>query len=189
MKYKKLIYGVGNTDINASENGKRKRSYETWCNMLKRCYYHPTLNKQPTYQVCTVHSDWHIYSNFDTWFQKNYIQGFDLDKDLLVYGNKEYGPNTCRFVPRNINGLFLDCGSRKGQYMIGVSFCKKRNKYQSQCSDGIKKQNIGRFDTELEAHNAWRSFKLSVIKKVADEALQLGLIQQDLYESIINRPI
>ena len=33
------------------------------------------------------------------WFDKNYIEGWHLDKDLIVKGNKVYSPTTCMLPP------------------------------------------------------------------------------------------
>lgn len=45
------------------------------------------------------------FSNFLKWFNGNYIKGYALDKDILIKGNKVYSPETCCFVPYEINTL------------------------------------------------------------------------------------
>lgn len=50
--------------------------------------------------------EWHMYENFYKWFKDNYIEGFSLDKDIAIEGNKEYSPTACAFVPQSVNSLF-----------------------------------------------------------------------------------
>lgn len=86
-----------------------KISYKTWARMMTRCY---SESSTKLYKDCYVCDEWHNYSNFKKWFDKNYynvyVKRMDLDKDILVKGNKLYSPNTCIFVPHDINILFRD---------------------------------------------------------------------------------
>ena len=95
---------IGNTKTR--ENGNPKKSYKTWVDMLHRCY--DKLYK--TYTDCSVCSEWLCYANFEKWFNENYYEipneKMCLDKDILIKGNRIYSPNTCIFVPNNINILF-----------------------------------------------------------------------------------
>lgn len=81
--------------------------YEAWRGMMKRCYCPKNQERQPSYIGCTVHPDWHNFQTFAKWYteQPGYAEGWDLDKDLLVEGNKVYGPDTCILLPRQINSL------------------------------------------------------------------------------------
>lgn len=36
-------------------------------------------------------------------FEDNYIDGYQLDKDIKYKGNKIYSPNTCKFVTQSQN--------------------------------------------------------------------------------------
>jgi hypothetical protein len=63
-----------------------------------------------------------------------------LDKDILVKGNKVYSPDACVFVPQCINILFTKSHKShktKEKLPMGVNFDSKRNKYRAYCS--IKK--------------------------------------------------
>ena len=111
-----------------------------------------------------------------------------LDKDVLVKGNKTYSPNTCVFVPQNINVLFTKCNKARGKYPIGVSFYKDRNKYQAHCkifSNGKSKQkNLGYYNNIDDAFYAYKQFKEDYIKQVADE--YKDNIPNKLYEAMYN---
>ena len=107
------VCGVGiiGNEKTKDENGETIKSYSVWTSMLKRCYSDKCQKKQPTYKGCCVCEEWLNYSNFKKWFNDNYyeIEGeqMNLDKDILVKGNKIYSPETCVFVPKKINTLFV----------------------------------------------------------------------------------
>jgi len=104
---RKLVCGVGINDADyrvrvqkelpKSSSGKRNREtvfmcpfYKVWENMINRCYNPRHLVKRPTYIDCTVCEEWKIFSNFKAWMEtQNYIDR-QLDKDLIVKGNKVY---------------------------------------------------------------------------------------------------
>ena len=95
------VYGVGfvgDGRHEASVNRKSTKAYQTWRGMLKRCYCSKSLAKSPTYSDCTVASEWHNFQVFADWFELNYIDGFELDKDKLGNGNKVYSSDTCCFI-------------------------------------------------------------------------------------------
>lgn len=80
-----------------------KEIYNAWANMLKRCYEPSVQEKHPTYIGCTVSDEWLCFSNYHRWYVENYIEGFHIDKDKKVLGNKVYGPDTCLFISRQEN--------------------------------------------------------------------------------------
>lgn len=86
-------------------NSRRVKStaYICWHNILKRCYCAKYQEKYPWYKDCTVDPLWHNFQNFAEWYYQNYIEGYELDKDIKVFGNKVYSPDTCMFVEPIIN--------------------------------------------------------------------------------------
>jgi hypothetical protein len=151
--------------------------YRKWSDMLKRCYSKKNQIKQPTYRDCSVCIEWLRFSNFKTWMEKQDWQGNDLDKDLLVIGNKVYSPQTCVFLKGNVNSFILDSASARGDLPLGVTFERSKNKYRSQCgnfvNNGVKSQKfIGYFDCPQQAHLAWK-------KRKHELALQLAELQTD----------
>ena len=76
--------------------------------MLQRCYSESHLVRQPTYKGCSVCEEWLTFSNFKSWMEQQDWEGKQLDKDLLVYKNKIYSPETCVFVSSVINSFFVE---------------------------------------------------------------------------------
>lgn len=103
-----IAYGVGfigaGSHMSAINNDKN-RAYTAWHDMLRRCYSPLFLNKYPSYIDCTVCRDWHNFQNFAKWFKGNYIDGYQLDKDIKIKGNKEYSPESCLFVTQSENSI------------------------------------------------------------------------------------
>ena len=200
MKPKKLVYGVGindaDYDVHKGEtidyiNGKRKRKkvwrcpyYRAWSGMLERCYSAKWQERYPTYVGCTVSEDWLVFSKFKAWMEKQEWEGKDLDKDILIEGNKVYSAETCVFVTRMVNTFIIDRGAARGEWMIGTSWHKAAGKFQSMCKNPFTKklEYLGYFDCEQAAHEAWRKRKLEL-------AHELAAIQTDprVAKALINR--
>lgn len=200
MKIRKLVHGVGINDADyavtkwetvGNTDGKRKRKtvwrcpfYQTWASMLQRCYSTKHKNKRPTYIGCSVSEEWHTFSMFKSWMEKQDWQNKQLDKDLLFEDNKVYSPETCVFVSGVVNTFTLDCGTTRGELPIGVSWEKGVNKFRSSCSNPFtkKREYLGLFECEQEAHQAWLKRKLEL-------AHELAAIQEDprVTEALINR--
>lgn len=88
------------------ENGAKHPSYVTWFSMMNRCYGDKHKYSQYSYKGCTVCEEWHNYQNFAKWYEDNYYnceEELELDKDIIIYGNKLYSPETCLFVPKLVN--------------------------------------------------------------------------------------
>lgn len=122
--YDKTVYGVGFLGVGkykAHVNLKQTKQYKAWKSMMTRCYYKEHLERFPTYYGCSVVEDWHNYQNFGDWYDKNYyeIDGeiMQLDKDILIKGNRTYSPEACIFVPQSINLVFRKGGNKSGNKM------------------------------------------------------------------------
>lgn len=169
--YDRTIYGVGyfgEGDYKADLNGKRTKVYNTWVQMMNRCYNEKTHEKQPTYKGCTVSEKWHNFQVFAKWYDENFyeIEGerMELDKDILVKGNKVYSPENCIFVPKSINAMFGIRSVKRDSFPIGVY--KHRNKYQASCY-GVG--HLGVFDNKEDAFDAYKTNKEKIIKKIAED--------------------
>lgn len=177
---KKMVLGVGINDINCA---KRTIAWRKWMSMLTRCYGVDNFGDRPTYKECTVCDEWLVFSNFKAWFDKNYRNGYCLDKDILFRGNKIYSPDTCSFVPHKINTLILDRGSDRGVYPVGVG--KQGNKFQVGMNIDGKRKYIGLYNTVEEAFDAYKQAKECHIKEVATEYYNDGKISKQVYEALM----
>lgn len=113
-----LVYGVGYNSairkgIPVKDGEKISKCYDVWRRMLQRCYDPQYKIDHPTYVGVGCCEDWKDYQNFAKWFYttSNFHSGFELDKDLLVQGNKIYSPETCCFLPSEINKTLSTKGS------------------------------------------------------------------------------
>lgn len=177
---------IGNTSIvTGAKKQEVKDSYKRWADMLYRCYDKNLYRKNPTYIDCRVCEEWLCYANFEKWYNKNYYavdnEKMQLDKDILIKGNKLYSPKTCVFVPQRINALFTKRGSTRGNYPIGVTYSKKNKKYEPQVQ-GIKW--LGYYNTPEEAFVVYKENKEKYIKKIADE--YKTKIPSKLYNAMYN---
>jgi len=92
------IYGIGFMGRPVYTYVKDKTCYKTWHGMLQRCYGTNRSKSNAAYYNCTVTKEWHNFQVFAKWYYKNVIKGYQIDKDILCKGNREYGPDTCKFV-------------------------------------------------------------------------------------------
>ena len=114
---KRKAYGVGfNSNPKSgykSKDGNRiTKSYDAWKRMLQRCFDQKYKEDHPTYVGVTCVDEWKDFQGFASWWysQPNHDKGFELDKDLLVDGNKVYSPETCCLLPTEINKTLITRG-------------------------------------------------------------------------------
>lgn len=178
----KKLCGVGNNDI---PNSHDTIYYKYWSRMIKRCYYNDRTNGNKNYFDCFVCQDWHNLSSFKLWFDKNYICGWELDKDILVKGNREYSPDKCCFVPRAINVLFTKRERLRGDLPIGVSRTNGiKNPYRAYISDNSKQKRIGVYETPEQAFDAYKKEKECLIKEIANK--YKDKLNENVYNALIN---
>lgn len=193
---KKLVHGVGINDadyvvkVMASyyEDGKRKRKlvsicpfYEKWKSMIDRCYSEKIKTKRPCYIGCSVCVEWLTFSNFKIWMEEQDWKGLELDKDLLGT-SKIYSPETCIFIPAEINS-FLTFSERDKPSGLLIGVHHKRGKFRAVIRDSGKYRNLGTFTTELEAHLKWYNQKL-----VLAETLKMKYsLSDNIYDLMIEK--
>lgn len=185
-----MVHGVGINDADYSVrpllDGKRVQcqAYTKWERMLFRCYGDKGILNRPTYDGCSVCDEWLIFSNFKAWMDKQDWYGKNLDKDIIIIGNKVYSPETCAFVDGKTNLFVTDRKAKRGESLIGTSYRKSCGKYAANCGNPITGSNeyLGIFNSEVEAHEAWRVRKNEI-------AIQLAAMQSDkrVSEALLNR--
>ena len=167
--------------------------YPVWGGIIERVY-----NKNPkrhrVYIGCSLFNEWHWLSKFRSWFYDNWVEGWHLDKDILIKGNKEYCPDNCRFIPKYLNNLFTDCAANRGKWPIGVHkdikpVVKKAKRFVARCNDAVLgRLCLGVFHTPEEAHKAWQKEKINQINKAIDRFRNEPVgYRKDVEEALLSR--
>ena len=184
-----LYCGIGISDIPSRRGGEKTFEYLAWTAMIKRCYDLKTQKRRPTYVGCHVSREFLKASKFLSWARcqvgfKN--KGWVLDKDILIKGNKLYSPDTCCFVPREINGIFTLGNRLRGEYPLGVSVVSSKtgSKFQASIHLNSCYKYLGRFDTPEEAFQAYKRAKECYIKEIAE--LWKDRIDSKVYQALLN---
>lgn len=187
---KPSIYNIGYIGIGeykTSIDKKYTKAYLKWVGMLARCYntiYHKT---HPTYKDCSVCDEWLNFQNFAKWFNENYnsetMDGFQLDKDVMISNNKIYSPETCCFIPNEINILFIKPKTNKYNLPTGVT--KTHNKYTARITYLNKTLHLGSFSNVEEALLKYNTIKkehsINIVNKYK------SLLKPDVYIKIIEK--
>jgi hypothetical protein len=181
----KKFYNIGFIDNPNFTKKNYPKYYSIWHSMIKRCYCNNSLRDSPTYMDCFVDERFHNFKFFVEWCEKNYIDGFYLDKDILIKGNKIYGPDTCCFVPVEINNLFLLTNKKRGKYPVGVTLHGKN--YRAQVKMYGKSKNFGTYKTIEEAFENYKLNKLKYICELANK--WKDKINNNVYDALINYKI
>lgn len=164
--YDRTILGVGFLGVGRYIPKDNTRIYQSWKNMLYRVLDKSLHDKYSTYKECEVSNEWECYQNYAEWHKDNYIEGYCLDKDILIKGNKLYSKDTCCFVPNELNTLFTKNDARRGNLSIGVTqTCN--GKYSSNIFIDGKSNHIGTYLTENEAFLSYKVEKEINIKRLA----------------------
>lgn len=184
--YSKLF----NNDIYRKVYDKDSDSYRKWIKMMGRCYNEKTLERQPTYKDVDVCEEWFTYDNFKKWYDENYYEipnkKMCLDKDLFSEDTKKiYSPNTCCFLPSELNMMFVSKPyNKKYNTPIGVKYDKDRNKYLASMEVNGKNKFLGRFNTPDDAFNAYKKAKEIHIKELANKYKEY--MPNYIYQKLIN---
>lgn len=109
----------------------KTKACQLWENIRNRCEYLPVKDEVRFGKYSDVDSckDWKDFQKFAEWFEKVqesgfYVKGWQLDKDLLVKGNKIYGPEFCVFLPEEVNKALNTKRRNQGELPTGISYNK-----------------------------------------------------------------
>ena len=184
----RLVKGVGVNDANyvvgTFINGIRWRCpyYQTWCQMLDRCYSPLCHEGHPTYIGCSVVPEWLYFMTFRAWMETQNWEGLQLDKDILVPGNKVYGPSTCVFVGRDVNMFMIDRANSDRELPQGVRE-RYKGRFIAACKAFKGKSvDIGIYDTAEEASKAYINYKrvlaVTLAKEQTDDRVAQAIIDK-----------
>lgn len=190
---KYLICGVAYNDAtyvvtkNTKVDGKFKRIwtcpyYSVWFNMIHRCYSKGVGHKN--YLNCIVCDEWLTFSNFKSWMETQDWEGKQLDKDILVKGNRVYDPTHCVFVGQAVNKFILESDKARGLLPIGVYWNKRDQIFQAYCRNPFTSKTIflGTYDCPEEAHAEWLEFKTKMAQQLAatqkDDRVRAAILER-----------
>ncbi|HFF9489160.1 hypothetical protein PTR91_00555 [Serratia bockelmannii] len=171
-KHKELVAGIGTNDL---KDIKKQEKMGLTPEIREKCYqaWKSRLEAETVEKRATVSTEWLTYSNFARWWLDTRIEGWCIDKDWLVAGNKEYHPDKCVWIPNKINSLMNDGGKNNG-LLKGVSIQQQKYKdvvykgYQARCMvGGVRKSKY--FKNPHDAHRQWQLWKIQEIDNVINE--------------------
>ena len=169
-RIKASVYDVGisGTKYPPTINDVKTKEYGLWQNMLERCYSDAYKKKHPTYKDCEASENFKSFEYFYEWCNKQIgfgNEGWHLDKDLLIKGNKVYSEDSCIFIPNEINLLLTKRTTSRGKHLIGVCWHKTKKAFVARVNKNKgKSEHLGYFNTELEAFKAYKRAKESLLK-------------------------
>lgn len=179
-----MVYGVGiynSGEYTANLDGKNSKPYSRWKAMLSRCY-NPNDKCYASYggkgvKVC---QEWLYFQTFAEWHRVHYKEGYHLDKDILVYGNKLYSPDTCRYIPKTLNTLLINTTAESG-----VTFNKRLRKYVAQLSVNRDRIHLGTFDDIDDARHIYQRGKTIQILETALRLLVTREIDHEVFKGVL----
>lgn len=183
---------LGVASIGTKYSSKTKE-YKVWHAMICRCFDKKHKDKYPAYADVTCCNEWLLFENFYEWLhsQENFEKWIcdsspEIDKDILIKGNKIYMPEMCSLVPRIVNNVFINRARDRGDYPIGVT--RHGDKFRARCDNPIlgMREHIGVYDTPENAFYAYKKYKENVIKEVANMEYNKGTITRKCYEAMLN---
>ena len=137
--------------------------------MIGRCYC-KECTEYNSYGArgVTVCDSWLNYQNFARWWEENYLgEEYDLDKDVINKNSKQYNPENCCFLPREINTALTSRRRERGDLPIGVRI--KEGAIIAQINYMGSKKHLGTFKTIEEAFQAYKKEKEKCLKEYADK--------------------
>ena len=187
-RYFPSVHGVGivGEESSRDSNGNKLKEYFLWNHMLTRCYGKKAKLKLPSYEDCTASTNFKYFPYFKDWCSKQIgfgNEGWQLDKDILVKGNKIYSEDTCCFVPAEINSVFIKCDRSRGEYPLGVNYHKATRKFVAQISYRKIKTHLGLYDTAEDAFKAYKKSKEKLIKSLADK--YMDVLDPRVYKAMV----
>lgn len=178
--YHLSVYGVGYLGIGKYSPKSHPLVYKRWSGMFRRCYSANNMARNPTYKNCSVSKEWHNFQNFAEWYENNWKSHMDsswhLDKDILQENNKIYSPETCCFVPHEINMAFTG-NNKRGVY-------KYYKRYVSYIGIKGKFVFLGSYKTYNEAWVVFKERKEIYIRDLAYE--WKNKLDYKIYNRMIN---
>lgn len=165
--FRKKVYGTGIFvpwgGYDCRKDGVITKAYGLWANMLKRVYCPQQLAAEPSYTGTTVCADWHRSDTYWMWAEKQVgwlEEDYHQDKDILLYGNKQYNPDTVVFIPQKLNTFLVDCRKVRSEYGQGVY--KKGNRFKVCIWNNNKPISLGQYKNLEDATAKFAEAKTNI---------------------------
>lgn len=169
----KWVKSFGNSRVNKVQT----ESYVRWGNMMRRCRQGSAFqSKNPSYIGCSTSDTFADFQLFTDWHVRQVGYGasnYQLDKDILLAGNRVYSGDVCVLVPSQLNNFLLDHRGARGKWPQGVCYNTQNGKFVAQISGDSKRKHLGYYFTVDAAEEAY---------KIAKEAEA-----RDWYERLLKR--
>lgn len=179
LKEPNKVFGVGINDIKGVTSTKL---YTTWHSMIRRCYSEVYHKRKPSYTLCYVCDNWLRLSGFKVWFDENYVEGLELDKDILVEDNRLYSSDTCCFIPKILNSSLIS-SRNDSRLPTGVVYNKRLNKYVAQISlsslGDVRQKHLLCSHSVEECHQEYLKHKRILVLKLLEK--NKSVIKPDVY--------
>lgn len=185
------IFGVGYLGEGKFSDAKgfsESYTYKLWRHVLGRVF---RKEYEAHYSDCDIDELWLCYNNFAEWChnQKGFSsfddkgERFQLDKDFKLKGNRLYSPETCIFLPREINQSIVSRRNYRGKNPLGVVKSKSGSFHSNVLVNGVREFGKAFTDAEL-AFQEYKHKKESNIRRLADKyRAELG---EDNYKILLN---
>jgi len=169
------VYGVGINDVMIPYFTKT-RTWKTWSGIIRRTDKRDlkwlSQTGKDQYIDCTLDPRWFKLSVFKEWIEQwDDFENKEVDKDILIPGNKIYGPDTCLMVRPIVNAWFRLKKHGGGDLPRGVclntAWKKGRSPkpYRAQITPiGGKRTGLGYYATIEEASAVFEKARKEQIK-------------------------
>lgn len=158
----------------------RRLCYRKWNSMKQRC------GTAKGYVGVTICDEWNNFENFYQWMLKKkssceYVDGWEIDKDVLqpLVKHKVYSPNTCIFIPNNINCAIVGIDVYSHKPSNCLYWDKNRNKWQVKLKMYNKTIHLGRFEDKIDGFVAYINAKIKYMQELIDKEERLSTNNKD----------
>lgn len=158
-----------------------RKARRRWKAMMDRC---SRPLERPSYENCKVSEEFKDFEKFLVWAveQPNFHKDdCELDKDILNTGTDAiYSKETCTFVPFHVNS-FLKPYYENSK---GTKFDDSHGSYRATVGMYGKGVQVGRYKSELDARLAYKYWKESYARVLAEQYKLL--MDSRVYEILSN---
>lgn len=160
------FYNSGGEQRTRDAEGKKTKACQLWENMRVRTQYWPLKDEKRMgrYADVIVCDEWKDFQKFSQWFDQVRVLGFfqdgwQLDKDLLFKGNKEYSPVNCVFLPEEVNKALNIKPRARGSYPVGICPANRSGKIDVRYDCKDERFKLRKYMDEREINLAFDMYK------------------------------